>query len=85
MCWEWCKQNPLLCILAVALIITLLIMWFSPKEKLNSPSVLANPNVATGLARSAEDIARNSKGYTILDLDLDQYMLAKQLGGPVTA
>lgn len=80
MCWEWCKQNPLLCILAVALVITLLIMFMQPKEKLNSPSVLANPNVATGLARSAEDIARNSKGDTILDQDLAQYMLAKQLG-----
>lgn len=81
---EFCKKYPLVLLAIVAIIITLIIMYFKKPaaEKLSSPWALAEPNIATGLARYGEDVARNSKGMTIRDQDLEKYMLTKQLSTP---
>lgn len=87
---EWCRDHPTVCIIIISLILTVFLFYRSSisadlkyTEKIvNSPSVLANPNVATSLARSAEDIARNNVGETIRDQQLEAYMLSKQLSYP---
>jgi hypothetical protein len=76
-----CQEHPILCLLAIAVVITIVVMYMAKKKAehvVDAPSVLSNPNVATGLARTAEDVARNRKGLTIRDYQLENKLLTAQ-------
>lgn len=83
MCIEWCKNNKWIC--AAIVVFVLLIIWNfvlaasgSGAERITQPSVLVNPNFATAMARSAQDIARDYSGSTIRDYELEDKLLSNQ-------
>ena len=79
---NFCKDYPLACVAIAAIIITIILMFYKKSKSENATNLPCNsiykPNSATAVACAGEDVARNPKGMTIRDYNLEKNMLSQQ-------